>query len=169
MFTDKKASGDNNLLDLINPFQKSDEEDGLNFGKMFSLTYKQRIYLFGAFTLIGLLFSLFGTIMVFTANIKRFAIAYTFGSICMILATLFLFGPMKQIKGMFSSTHRALAVGVYFSMIIITLVVAFKLENGGLCILCLILQVITYLWYTITSIPGGQTICECFVKNSVGV
>lgn len=159
------GESDTGLLDNLNPFHSNDAEDGFNFGKYFSLSYEQRLYGFGIFCALGIILSLTGTIMIFTMNITGFAVTYTLGSVSMILATLFLFGPVKQIKEMFSSLHKGISVLVYFLLIILTLVAALAWNNGPLCIVFLILQFVAYLWYTITSIPGGQTMCKYCCKS----
>lgn len=171
LFKSRMLGGNNNngLLDSINPFGSSDTEDGLNFGKYFELTYKQRILGFGILAITGILFSMIGTFLLFSLNLVGFAIMYTFGNISMVFATLFLFGPIKQIKSMFSSTHRAIAVITYFLLIIVTLVVAFTIKSAGICIFLVVLESVAYIWYTITSIPGGQTICESCCKNIVSI
>lgn len=165
MFTGRTTGSDSGLLDNLNPFHSNDAEDGFNIGKYFSLSYEQRLYGFGIFCAIGLLLSLIGTILIFTMNITGFAVTYTFGSISMIFATLFLFGPVKQIKDMFSNLHKGIAVLVYLVLMVLTLVAALAWHNGPLCIVFLILQFIAYLWYTITSIPGGQTMCKFCCKG----
>jgi hypothetical protein len=147
-------------------FQISDAEDRCNFGSYYSLTYKQRIYGFGIFFVLGLLFSVLGSIMIFIVNLTGFATTYSMGNICMIVATFFLFGPMRQFKNMFSSWQRFASVAIFVLMIVLTLVAALELNNGMLCIIFLVLQVIAYLWYTITSIPGGQTVCKyCCIET----
>lgn len=158
-----------NNHDGIDLFQITDAEDRCNFGSYFSLTYKQRIYCFGLFFCLGLLFSILGTIMIFFIDLKGFAIAYSLGNICMILATLFLFGPMKQVKSMFDSPQRLASVIIFILMIILTLIAALYLKNGLLCVLFLILQIGSYAWYSITSIPGGQTVCKYCCKETIGV
>lgn len=159
----KSNNNDNNnagLMGSFNLFRINDSDDEFNFGKYFSLSLEERMYAFGIFFTLGAILSIIGIILIFFLNLIGFAITYTFGNICMIIATLFLFGPMKQIRGMFDSLHRGLSVAVYGLMILLTLLAAFLWKSGSLCILFVILQFIAYIWYTITSIPGGQTMCQ---------
>jgi hypothetical protein len=161
MLSDTKSS----ILDGINPFADNDTGDEFNFGKYFKLSYEQRLYGFGIFAIIGILLSFIGTLTLFSMQLVTFAILYTLGKISMVLATLFLFGPMNQLKSMCSSVHRGISVAVYFTMLILVLVVAFTLKNPVLCIVLVIFETIAYLWYTITSIPGGQFCCKsCFTS-----
>src|SRR5947207_2614866 len=144
MFTTKRDRTVDEVL--FDPFSITDAEDRCNFGGYFSLSYKQRLYWFAAFFVIGLFLSMIGSIEIFTGNLVAFAITYSFGNISMILATLFLFGPMRQLRAMCSSCHRALSVTIFLLMIVMTLYAAVKLHNGMACILFLILQSIAYLW-----------------------
>jgi hypothetical protein len=166
MLSENKNQG---IFDSLNPFHDSDADDGFNFGKYFELTYTQRLYGFAIFFVIGTILSLIGAFLLFTANIVGFAITYSLGSVSAVLATLFLFGPLKQIKGMFSSMHRGASVIVYFSLLILTLVIAFTLKNAPLCIILVIFQACAYVWYTITSFPGGQTACASICGSVVRV
>lgn len=166
MLSDTKTPS---VLDAINPFSASDTEDNCNFGKYFKLSLEHRIYAFVIFGVIGVLLSLIGTLTLFAMNYVMFAILYTFGSISMVLATLFLFGPMNQIKGMFSSLHRALAVATYFTMLILVLIVAFTVKKPGLCLVLVALEAVAYVWYAITSIPGGQFCCKTCVGSVITI
>ena len=156
------------ILDSLNPFYSSDEQDPYNLGSYFKLSYETRLYSFIGFSIVGVLFSLIGSLMIFSANLTGFAIAYSFGAICMMLATLFLFGPMKQIKNMFSTVHRTIAVITYLTAIVMTLISALLWQNGFLCLIFLVIQLIAYFWYMITSIPGGQTLCESCCQSVAG-
>lgn len=157
------------MLDFTDPFSESDSDDRCNIGKYFELSYKSRLYGFCAFAAIGTLLSFIGAIKLFSGNVTVFAIMYSFGSISTIFATLFLFGPMNQIKKMYSSLHRAIAVIVYFSMLVVTLIIAFTLAIPALCIFLVILQYVAYIWYTIVSIPGGQYLCELYCGSIIRV
>jgi len=153
----------------LNPFSSSDENDRFNFGNYCQLSYKHRIYGFGICFGVGLLFSFLGIVCLFFMNFVGFGITYSLGNICMIVSTLFLFGPINQIKSMFSSIHRGVATGIFLLAIIMTLVAAFAWHSAGLCILFLIIQVAAFVWYMITSFPGGQTICCSCVKSVANV
>jgi hypothetical protein len=77
-----------------------------------------------------------------------------------------LFGPITQIKSMFKSVHKAVVTIIYILAIIMTLVAALKLHNVGLCIVCIVIQFVALIWYTIISLPGGQRIC-CSLTQSI--
>lgn len=148
----------------LNPF--ADIDDGFNFGKYFSLSYEQRIYGFVISSAIGLLCSLMGTISIFFMNLVAFGVLYSIGDIAMIMSTMFLVGPMRQIKNMFDA-KRVIATSIFIISIILTLCAAFAWKNGALCIIFLVIQMCAFLWYTLSYIPYGRDLfCNC-MKNVV--
>lgn len=58
-----------------------------------------------------------------------FGLLYSFGSICTILSTMFLVGPLKQMKNMLKK-NRVIATVVYVASIALTLFCAIGLEDG---------------------------------------
>ncbi len=58
---------------------------------------------------------------------------------------MFLMGPVKQFKKMLEQ-GRIIATVVYIIAIVATLVVAFTSGNPGLCILCLVIQLLAFIW-----------------------
>lgn len=167
MISGSSTDNDTDLLKSIDPFHSNDEADGFNFGKYFLLRYDQRLCGFGIFCAFGIILTLIGTVMMFTLSTTGFAVAYTSGNVSMILATLFLSGPVKQIKDMCNDQNRILAVIIYFLMIFITLITAFITDIGFLCVFLMIIQIYPYLWYTITSIPKRQTVGKCCCYQGV--
>lgn len=138
---------------------QTDSDDGYNIGKYFNLTYEQRFWGFCISAGLGMICSFIGTLLLISLNFTTFGVMYSLGNICMIVATLFMFGPMKQIKSMFESVHMAIATSVFILMIIMTLIAAFYLKSVILCILFVILQFVAYIWYVVNSIPGGRRMC----------
>ena len=63
--------------------------------------------------------------LLFFQNYVGFAICYSLGSITSICSTMFLMGPVNQVKRMFDS-HRIIATVVFLAAIAGTLAVAFK-------------------------------------------
>lgn len=142
-----------------------DSDDSFNFGKSFELSFKQRLYGFIICCVIGFIFSLIGVLMLFGMNFSGFGICYSLGNIITIISTFFIFGLIKQIKSMFKSLHKACASIIFILSIIMTIISAVVLNNVGLCIIFLIIQIGAFIWYSILSIPGGQTLC-CACVNS---
>jgi len=58
-----------------------------------------------------------------------FGILYSFGSVLTIMSTMFLVGPMKQVKNMLKK-NRIIATVVYLASIGLTLFCAIGLEDG---------------------------------------
>jgi len=87
-----------------------------------------------------------------------FAIPYTIAQIISIIGTLFLSGPVKQLKAMFAKT-RIIATIVYLGSIVATLVVAFETHSVAGVIILMIVQFLAYIWYCLSFIP--------FARNAV--
>ncbi|XP_077390335.1 SFT2 domain containing 2a isoform X2 [Festucalex cinctus] len=81
-----------------------------------------------------------------------FIVFYTFGNICALGSTMFLMGPMKQLKRMCDKT-RALATAIMITCLVLTLCAAFWWKNFGLALLFVILQVLSFTWYSLSYIP----------------
>nr|XP_029509956.1 vesicle transport protein SFT2B-like isoform X2 [Oncorhynchus nerka] len=91
---------------------------------------------------IGVTCSIVGVCMLFIpkVGILLFIIFYTFGNICSLCSTMFLMGPVKQLKRMCDKT-RALATTIMLWV------------NFGLALLFCILQVLAFAWYGLSYIP----------------
>jgi len=148
----------------LNPFGEND--DGWNIGKYFELSYTHRLYGFIASCGLGLLFSLIGTICIFFMKLTAFAVMYSFGSVCMIISTMFIVGPVRQFKNMFNPT-RLIATFVFLISIILTICAAVAWNNGVLCIIFLIIQMCAFVWYMLSYIPFGRDICCSCMKSIV--
>lgn len=157
---------ENNLFSrfFVNPFITKKEED-FNLGTYFELSWTTRIYGFGICLATGIVFSLVGSIMLFFLNFVAFGVLYSLGNIISIFASLFVVGPMRQLKSMFNKKRIIITILLLLS-IILTLVCAFVAKKAGLCILSLIFQIIMYIWYVLTYIPGGQTMCLTCMKTT---
>ncbi|RVE74063.1 hypothetical protein OJAV_G00037770 [Oryzias javanicus] len=85
-------------------------------------------------------------------GITLFIVFYTFGNICALGSTMFLMGPVKQLKRMCDKT-RALATTIMITCLVLTLCAAFWWKNFGLALLFCILQVLSFAWYSLSYIP----------------
>uniref|UniRef100_A0A3Q0QTB9 Vesicle transport protein n=1 Tax=Amphilophus citrinellus TaxID=61819 RepID=A0A3Q0QTB9_AMPCI len=84
-------------------------------------------------------------------GITLFIVFYTFGNICALCSTMFLMGPMKQLKRMCDKT-RALATTIM--LVSNTLhIYEWTWKNFGLALLFVILQVLSFTWYSLSYIP----------------
>ncbi|XP_056894896.1 SFT2 domain containing 2a [Takifugu flavidus] len=85
-------------------------------------------------------------------GLTLFIVFYTFGNVCALSSTMFLMGPVKQLKRMCDKT-RALATTIMITCLVLTLCAAFWWKNFGLALLFCILQVLSFTWYSLSYIP----------------
>jgi len=98
-----------------------------------SLSWSTRVKGFIICFVVGFAFSIFGSLLFFLGNTVGFGICYTFGSVVSIFSTMFLMGPVNQIKKMFHGT-RVIAALIMWASIVLTLFFAFKTKKRGTCI-----------------------------------
>ncbi|KAL7751888.1 hypothetical protein RI367_002888 [Sorochytrium milnesiophthora] len=153
---------------MRNPFAQAQEAGALDeaCGSL-KLTRTQRLYGFGICFVVGFLISALSTLSLVTGNFTGFAILYTFGNIVSLLSTSFLTGFYNQFKKMFDSTRRVAAI-VFWVTMILTFVVAFKLDSVGLCILFCIIQAMALFWYSASFIPFGRDMIRNCFRSAVG-
>ena len=130
-----------------------------------SLTVKQRIYGFLGCFIFGMILSflsiggIFGALM----NPIRFAIIYSLGNLCSLGSTMFLIGPMRQLKRMFKKTRYVASI-LFLGSLIATLVFAIgfyekkKKWHKLVLIGLMICQFCALFWYTLSWIPFGRKI-----------
>lgn len=86
---------------------------------------------------------------------------YTLGNITSIGSTMFLMGPLKQLKRMFEPT-RLIATILVLLFFVLTLCSAF-LWNKGLALIFCILQSLALTWYSLSYIPYARdAVKKCF-------
>ncbi|XP_066846507.1 vesicle transport protein SFT2B isoform X3 [Anser cygnoides] len=95
-----------------------------------SLGWGTRVKGFIACFAIGCLFSVLGSCLIWIPGkgLMLFAAFYTLGNIASIGSTLFLMGPMKQLKRMFEPT-RLIATVVMLLCLVLTLCSAFWVQH----------------------------------------
>ena len=95
-----------------------------------------------------------------------FVIYFTFGNLCAIASCFFLSGPKSHCKKMIDPTRR-IATAFYLITIFFTFFVVFyeKIPDDGrvgIIILCVFIQWIAMIWYTISFIPFARDwVCMC--------
>lgn len=139
-----------------------------------TMSYETRLYGFGICLLVGALLAFLSTLFLSIAKITMFAIFYSFGSILGLFSTMFLVGPMRQLKMMFHK-NRWIATTIYLVVIALTLFVG--LYRGKIparviyIILLVIIQFLAAIWYSLSYIPYARKvvnrltggICECII------
>lgn len=79
---------------------------------------------------------------------------------------MFLAGPMRQLKSMFSE-GRWIATLVYLLSMILTIVVAVVLKSGILVIFCCLIQFCAMWWYFLSYIPFARTAIRGAVNSAL--
>ncbi|XP_043928023.1 vesicle transport protein SFT2B [Protopterus annectens] len=129
-----------------------------------SLSWGTRVKGFIACFAIGVLCSILGVCLLWVprSGIALFAIFYTLGNLTSVASTLFLMGPMKQLKRMFEPT-RLIATIVMLLCLGLTLCAAFWWKNKGLALIFCILQFLAMTWYSLSFIPFARdAVKKCF-------
>ncbi|PFH34527.1 SFT2 family protein [Besnoitia besnoiti] len=85
----------------------------------------------------------------------KFAVAYTLGNCVGLLGTAFLVGFRRQMEGMMEKSRLWCSLA-FAASIIGTLLCSVFLPVAPLVILCLIVQWLAYIWYSLSYIPYGR-------------
>lgn len=128
-----------------------------------SLSWSTRIKGFIACFALGILCSVLGTLLLWVPRkgLGLFAVFYTLGNITSLGSTIFLMGPLKQLKRMFEPT-RLIATILVLLCFTLTLCSAF-LWNKGLALIFCILQSLALTWYSLSYIPYARdAVKKCF-------
>jgi len=128
-----------------------------------SLSWSTRIKGFLGCFIGGFLISLLGSLCLFLGNLKGFGILYTFGSVIGLLSTMFLMGPVNQVKKMCAST-RVIATFIMLLSLFLTLWSALYWKKNGLVLIFIIIQFLAMTWYSISYIPFARDA----VKKTLG-
>ncbi|EGZ26548.1 hypothetical protein PHYSODRAFT_470988 [Phytophthora sojae] len=144
------------------PGNANQEKEGLlnELGQECGLTKRQRLYGAIGCYLFGALCGFLSTLMMWGGpkHLKQFAFFYTLGSLCSIGSSLFLIGPMRQLKVMCMPVRRV-ACCIWMGAMVTTLIIAFGFPKAGpLVLLLVIIQYAAMLWYGASFIPYGRAI-----------
>ncbi|KAK1169703.1 SFT2 domain containing 2a [Acipenser oxyrinchus oxyrinchus] len=129
-----------------------------------TLGWGTRVKGFIACFAIGVLCSILGVCLLWVPRngLVLFAVFYTLGNISAIGSTLFLMGPLNQMKKMVEPT-RAIATAVMLVSLILTLCSAFWWKNKGLAVVFCIMQFFAFAWYSLSFIPFARdAVKSCF-------
>ncbi|KAG7396565.1 hypothetical protein PHYBOEH_002130 [Phytophthora boehmeriae] len=151
---------DSDLESGKSPTNGSQEKEGLlnELGQECGLTKRQRLYGAVGCYLFGALCGFLSTLMMWGGprHLKQFAFFYTVGNLCSIGSSLFLVGPMRQLKVMCMPVRRV-ACCVWMGAMTLTLIIAFGFPKAGpLVLLLVIVQYAAMLWYGASFIPYGR-------------
>lgn len=152
----------NPLAKMKNLVRGEDEESGLvadikdDCPCCASLSWETRIKGFIACFTLGIVLSIVGIILVFTKKYTAFGVVYSLGTVTGLTSSLFLSGPVKQIKRMFEE-KRIIATLIVFLMLTLTLCAALWWKNGILTLLFAFFQFLAMTWYCLSYIPYART------------
>lgn len=135
-----------------------------------NLTFKERIIGFLFCFALGYLiqfFSMGSFIKVLTGKPDKFAVLFTLGNIVSICGTFFLVGPQRQLEYM-KSPHRKITSLVFVISLAMTLISVYVLKMKILVIVFVVIQFCAYVWYVLSYIPYGRTICKGCLKRLIG-
>lgn len=120
-----------------------------------SLSFGHRLIGFLVCAGVGVLFGIFSWVTAFTKGGGTFAVIYTFSILFLVGSTLFLCGPLRQLRNM---THRTrlIAAVVFALMMILTFVFALAAKVAWLTIFTVLLQYLAMTWYSLSYIPFAR-------------
>ena len=84
-----------------------------------------------------------------------------------ISSTIFLMGPVKQLKNMFAKT-RLVATVVMIVAFVLTLCSAFWWKKNVLALMFVVIQFCAMTWYSISYIPYARDACCSCVDKMIG-
>lgn len=122
-----------------------------------TLAWGTRIKGFIACFVLGVLCSVLGTCLLWVPHkgLPIFAVLYTIGNVASLSSTMFLMGPVKQLKRM-CAKERALATAIMLTCLVLTLCAAFWWKKNGLALLFCVLQFLAFAWYGLSYIPFAR-------------
>ncbi|XP_054166301.1 vesicle transport protein SFT2A-like [Oppia nitens] len=159
----RALSGDDSVI------SGDDEEQGLaaQINSATTLSWSTRIQGFAICFVLGFVFSILGTaLLALPRGLILFAMFYTLGNITSMASTMFLMGPIKQIKKMFNETRVVATLGVFVFMIL-TLMSALWWHKALLSVIFCILQFLAFTWYSLSYIPYARDMVRKAVTSCV--
>ncbi|CAF0944855.1 unnamed protein product [Adineta steineri] len=141
---------------FFNPGEEQTEEQSGMMSEISGLSWDTRLKGFGLCLLVAVLLGIGSVIVYFLGNnLSGFAVLYSVAVIFGLGSTIFLMGPMKQLKKMFDSS-RLIATIVFLASIVMTLISALVIKSGVLVLIFVIVQFLALGWYTISYIPFAR-------------
>ncbi|KAL4441717.1 hypothetical protein ABPG74_008714 [Tetrahymena malaccensis] len=124
------------------------------------LSLKERLLGFGMCFILGTMISFLSFLP--GKSIYATATLYSIGNVISITGTAFLVGFQKQFKNMKDKT-RLVTTLVFLASLTMTFVSVFVFKMKILVLIFVVIQFLSYFWYTLSYIPYGRTILtKCF-------
>jgi len=146
-------------------FGQADDEESIvtEISDATSLSWSTRIKCFAVCFLMGVTCSIIGSLLLWK-SIRIFAALYSIGAIFSLSSTLFLMGPVKQLKNMFKE-KRMIATIVMLVSLALTLCAAFWWKKNILALLFCVIQYLAMTWYALSYIPFARdAVKKCFAS-----
>lgn len=128
-----------------------------------NLSWESRMYCFIGSFISGLIMGVVALLNLWLLKITSFAILYTFCNIFLLFSSLFLVGPMRQLK-MLTAKTRLVAFSVYIITLILTLIIAIKTQKFLPTLILVIIQFFAIFWYCASFVPFARR----FITNAFG-
>ena len=148
-------------------FNRSPNELPENIGNQScfpTLSFKERITAFIIFNALGYIIQLGSFLRFLSAatghDPMRFALLYSIGNILAIIGILFLVGIEQHTRMVTNPTRRMISL-IFFGSLILSIIIPLIFHNkiGRLfTFIFVIIQMISYWWYTLSYIPGARMI-----------
>ncbi|KAL4488939.1 hypothetical protein ABPG72_005726 [Tetrahymena utriculariae] len=124
------------------------------------LSLKERLLGFGMCFILGTLISFLSFLP--GKSLYATATLYSIGNVISITGTAFLVGFQRQLKNMKDKT-RLVTTLVFLSSLTMTFVSVFVFKMKILVLIFVVIQFLSYFWYTLSYIPFGRVIlAKCF-------
>ena len=120
--------------------------------KWLNMSYEIRFYCFVLCAITGISLYITGILLLIILNFAGFIALYILANIFVILATLFLFGPIEQIKNTIKSIYNIIAHILFLISIIIIIVSASVFHSPIVCIIFIFHQICIYVFILILSV-----------------
>jgi len=158
LFSDTAASDTAQIVQNTLGTGQSEEEESCCPSLSWGTRVQGFFFTFG----IGAILSAGGAINLYLGHVTTFALLYCLGTIVSICSSMFLRGPIAQIKSMVDPT-RAVATGLMVLFTILTLIAGLVLRNAGITLICFICQYTACIWYMLSYIPFARNaVIKCF-------
>lgn len=121
-----------------------------------SISYDKRLIGILAACGVGYLLAIFSWVAAFTDTAGTFAVIYVFANVFMLGSTLFLCGPLKQVKNLLR-LERMIPIILYFIAMILSFVFGCGVRIAWVTIITIIVQLLAMTFYAITYIPFASS------------
>eukprot|EP00792_Barthelona_sp_PAP020_P010665 TRINITY_DN422_c0_g1_i1.p1 TRINITY_DN422_c0_g1~~TRINITY_DN422_c0_g1_i1.p1 ORF type:complete len:155 (+),score=32.20 TRINITY_DN422_c0_g1_i1:40-504(+) len=145
-----------------------DDDTVSNLDDMLSLKKSTRFYICIGAIVLGFLSMFLSTFTISAIAIKpgAFAIPFTFGNICVLVAIAMLIGPWRCIKIIFQP-RSLISTLLLVGSIILCFICSFVWKSALLTFFAILLELAAVVWFILSFIPGGQWLFKRGISSGV--